>query len=99
MNLVGVDQHKLSRRQMDPGDIQEEIQFPIHYGKDLHFPVPVLVPIIVPVLSFKKVDLQKKKIDWFDRQVLLFRKNEGIFLVDSKDFPEVVETMMKLYLE
>ena len=51
------------------------------------------------VLSFKKVDLQKKKIDWFDRQVLLFRKNEGIFLVDSKDFPEVVETMMKLYFE
>lgn len=48
-------------------------------------------------LPFDKVDMQKRRIRWAGRRVLVFRMNEGIFFVDEYDFPEVVETMDKLY--
>ena len=48
-------------------------------------------------LPFDKVDMQKRRIRWAGRRVFVFRMNEGIFFVDEYDFPEVVETMDKLY--
>ena len=48
-------------------------------------------------LPFDKVDMQKRRIRWAGRRVLVFRMNEGIFFVDEYDFPEVAETMDKLY--
>lgn len=48
-------------------------------------------------LPFDKVDMQKRRIRWAGRRVLVFRMNEGIFFVDEHDFPEVAETMDKLY--
>ena len=48
-------------------------------------------------LPFDKVDMQKRRIRWAGRRVLVFRMNEGIFFVNEYDFPEVVETMDKLY--
>lgn len=48
-------------------------------------------------LPFDKVDMQKGRIRWAGRRVFVFRMNEGIFFVDEYDFPEVVETMDKLY--
>ena len=48
-------------------------------------------------LPFDKADMQKRRIRWAGRRVLIFRMNEGIFFVDEYDFPEVAETMEKLY--
>lgn len=48
-------------------------------------------------LPFDKVDMQKRRIRWAGRRVLVFRINEGIFFVDEYDFPEVVKTMDRLY--
>ena len=48
-------------------------------------------------LPFDKVDMQKRRIRWAGRRVLVFRMNEGIFFVDERDFPEVVKTMDRLY--
>ena len=48
-------------------------------------------------LPFDKVDMQKRRIRWAGRRVLVFRMNERIFFVDEYDFPEVVKTMDRLY--
>lgn len=48
-------------------------------------------------LPFDQMDLWKKRYNILGRRILVFYKNEGIFFIDERDFPEVVEMMDKLY--